>query len=97
LKKVAPFRLCLFALCLQPNQKIEPLFSLPIRTDHILPVLKHIVLLPDKGKNRTFSKCVFSLPQAISPPVATVLLGDSGGEAGGIFAAFFFNSYPVLY
>ena len=75
MKKVAAFRLCLFDLCLQPTQKIEPLFSLPITTDHILPVLKHIVSLPHKGKTELL-KCVFSLSQAIS-------VQDSGEVAGG--------------
>ena len=75
MKKVAAFRLCLFDLCLQPKQKIEPLFSLPITTDHILPVLKHIVSLPHKGKTELL-KCVFSLSQAIS-------VQDSGEVAGG--------------
>ena len=53
----------LICCSLQPNQKIEPLFSLPIRTDHILPVLKYIVLLPDKGKNRTFQNVYSHCPR----------------------------------
>lgn len=68
---------CFFDLCLQPKQKIEPLFSLPIRTDHILPVLKHIVSLPDKGKTELFKMCILTVPGYLSSR-----FGRSSGGGG---------------
>lgn len=84
---------CFFYLCLQPKQKIEPFFSLPIRTDHILPVLKHIVSLPDKGKTELFKMCILTVPGYLSSRFGR----SSGGGGEGVFAVFLFNSYPVLY
>ena len=83
MKKVAAFRLCLFDLCLQPKQKIEPLFSLPIRTDHILPVLKHIVSLPHKGKTELFKMCILTVPGYLSSR-----FGRSSGGGGSLRYSF---------
>ena len=87
MKKVAPLRWCLFAICLQPNKKNGTIGAIYKRKNKT-----HLSLDASKIKKRTelFKMCILTA----SGDLTTGGYGTSarfGGGGGGVFAACFFN------